>query len=764
MRVYDAFISYSHAKDKPVAQAFQAVAQDIGRAWWQRRALRIFRDDSSLAAAPELWPEIQSALDASKYLVLFASPEAAASIWVNKEVAHWLAHKSARTLLIALTDGDLAWSESRNDFLVGPAPVLPPALSKVFASEPKWVDLRAYRAGGEAANKRNPDFLMRTADLAAAIHGMPKEDLLSDELRQQRRALATAWTAAACLALLAGIAAWQAYVAIQERARVERVLTEGAKSANTLVGDLAERFRGQKNIPQKFILDVLGQGRTLVTDLAKAGGERPDLIQLQGKALAEISKTLRSQGDPVAAQNDATHAIAAFEKLASIRPNVPEWTMGLAASYDRLGDAQFDLGRHGDAEINYRKGLALSESIGAAGGPTNLENIAVGEEKLAEVLQLQNKSAEAVEFLRKSLARREQLLAATPARIDLQRAVNVSHGKLAEILLASGATSDAETHQRARVESAEKLAAGAPDNNDLQRELAQGYRGLATVLTAAGQIGDAQSLRAKDVALIKAIAKSDPERADWQLELVTAMERLGSGQLADGKAAEALASLSLSMETAKALSARNAGQPAVEHAVALAVKKVGDALRADQQPEKALAAYRASLAIRDKLPAFPAVPARWEEDTEKIYQVTSDLLVELNRPQEALEVAEQRARHFDRLDNSHYDRDALRAQALGGVAWYAIFDGAYSRAIEAAKAAEAIRPDKLWIALNKAHALMLAGEKDAALAAYMAHRDQMITPTLPWREAVAADFATLRKGRRESPLMHMVEENLRPTQ
>ena len=63
---YDAFISYSHAKDIPVARALQGVIQTLGRKWWQRRALRVFRDDSSLAASPHLWPDIQQALDDSR--------------------------------------------------------------------------------------------------------------------------------------------------------------------------------------------------------------------------------------------------------------------------------------------------------------------------------------------------------------------------------------------------------------------------------------------------------------------------------------------------------------------------------------------------------------------------------------------------------------------------------------------------------------------------------------------------------------------------
>jgi hypothetical protein len=105
MSLYDAFISNSHANDKPVAAALQSVIQRLGKPWYRRRSLRIFRDDTSLSATPTLWPSIEQALGQSRFLVLLASPDAAASPWVGKEVAYWLEHKSADTLLIAVTDG-----------------------------------------------------------------------------------------------------------------------------------------------------------------------------------------------------------------------------------------------------------------------------------------------------------------------------------------------------------------------------------------------------------------------------------------------------------------------------------------------------------------------------------------------------------------------------------------------------------------------------------------------------------------------------------
>src|SRR5258705_7059638 len=141
MALYDAFVSYSHAKDKPIAAALQSVIQRLGKPWYRRRALRIFRDDTSLSATPGLWPSIESALAQSRYMILLASPDAATSPWVAKEVAYWLGHKSADTLLIALTDGDLSWENAAGDFIWRKGVALPPVLAGRFRSEPRLVDL-----------------------------------------------------------------------------------------------------------------------------------------------------------------------------------------------------------------------------------------------------------------------------------------------------------------------------------------------------------------------------------------------------------------------------------------------------------------------------------------------------------------------------------------------------------------------------------------------------------------------------------------------
>src|ERR1700733_2490928 len=106
-RTYDAFISYSHAAATRLAPALQRGLQRLTRAWSQRQALRIFRDQTSLATNPDLYATIERELRESRHFVLFASPGAAQSPWVGREIRFWQEHRAREEFLIALTDGGI---------------------------------------------------------------------------------------------------------------------------------------------------------------------------------------------------------------------------------------------------------------------------------------------------------------------------------------------------------------------------------------------------------------------------------------------------------------------------------------------------------------------------------------------------------------------------------------------------------------------------------------------------------------------------------
>src|SRR3954471_19433540 len=113
---FHGFISYSHAADGQLAPAIQRGLHRMAKPWHRRRALWIFRDQTGLAVTPTLWTSIQEALDGSEHFVLLASPEAARSPWVNREIEHWVATKSPDYILPVVTDGDWRWDPDTRDF------------------------------------------------------------------------------------------------------------------------------------------------------------------------------------------------------------------------------------------------------------------------------------------------------------------------------------------------------------------------------------------------------------------------------------------------------------------------------------------------------------------------------------------------------------------------------------------------------------------------------------------------------------------------
>jgi WD40 repeat protein len=214
---YDGFISYSHAADRPLARALQRLLHRLGRPWYRPRALRVFRDDTVLAASPDLWASIERALLTSRAFVLLACPESAASPWVGREVALWRRERPREKFLIVLTGGELVWDQVAGDFDWSRTTALPEQVRGYFDAEPLWVDLRHQRDGLRRRELRD-----KAAAVAAGMRGVPKDQVLSEDARQQRRLVAVLASLLA-LALVGGaVAVWQRNTAVAQRDRADQ--------------------------------------------------------------------------------------------------------------------------------------------------------------------------------------------------------------------------------------------------------------------------------------------------------------------------------------------------------------------------------------------------------------------------------------------------------------------------------------------------------------------------------------------------------------
>lgn len=372
MATYDAFISYSHARDKPIAAAMQSLLQSLGKPWYRRRALTIFRDDACLAATPTLWPAIEVALSQSRYLVLLASPQAAKSQWVTREVEYWLKHKSVNTILIAVTAGRLEWDQPADDFVWNEFTPLPRVLKTQFRAEPKWVELHSFRRRSMRSSSR---FAELGATLAAAIYGVPKDDLLSKEVSQQRRAMMLASATAGVMMVLGATSAWYWHDAVEahqvattrsneiqaQQIRSERTILSAARTANTLIRELAAEFRERKDLPSDFVRKLLYRAQYLQDQLTETAAQAPDLMRDNLMVLAEIAAALQVHGDTEGALTVAQRSVTLATRLSAASPLDVAVARELAASHDSLGEILLASRRREEALAAFRAATAVRE-------------------------------------------------------------------------------------------------------------------------------------------------------------------------------------------------------------------------------------------------------------------------------------------------------------------------------------------------------------------------------------------------------------------
>jgi len=218
---YDAFISYRHGSDAALATAIESALERIAKPWNRLRAMSVFRDQSDLAAEADLSAAITRTLDDTRYLVLIASPESAASPWVGKEIAYWCDERgAAQQLIVVLAGGELEWDDA-NGCLSPTSSAVSPAVRSRITTEPLYVDLRWTRDVPELS-LRDSRFRSAMVLVAATVRGVAPADLESEDVRLHRRARRLARTALVTMAVLALVASVAAVLAVSNARRADQ--------------------------------------------------------------------------------------------------------------------------------------------------------------------------------------------------------------------------------------------------------------------------------------------------------------------------------------------------------------------------------------------------------------------------------------------------------------------------------------------------------------------------------------------------------------
>ncbi len=292
---YDGFISYSHAADDQLAPALQSGLQRLARPWWRMRALNVFRDATGLSVNPHLWASIESALDDTEWFVLLASPGAAASEWVTREVAHWLATKPANRILPVVTDGVWEWDPARGDF-TAESTAVPSVLRGVYRDEPRHLDLR-WAHDEQHLDLRHSRFRDAVADLAAPMHGVSKDELEGEDVRRHRRAMVLARAAVVTLATLFALSGVATAMAVRNARSADRALRV-ARSEQGIA--MQERDLAQGSARQA----------ARARDLAQAASQREAKQRRRAETSAALAQreTKRADANASEAQHNALAA------------------------------------------------------------------------------------------------------------------------------------------------------------------------------------------------------------------------------------------------------------------------------------------------------------------------------------------------------------------------------------------------------------------------------------------------------------------------
>ncbi|MEA3038779.1 MAG: hypothetical protein QOE79_1292 [Sphingomonadales bacterium] len=345
---FRAFVSYCHA-DRPFAAWLQrrletyrlprrlagGVAPLPGQG--AGRIGPVFRDRADLSASEDLSEAVRDAIARSSALVVVASPDAARSLWVGREIALFRELHPNSPVLVALARGE-------------PADALHEALL-AGGSEPLAADFRKEGDGKRLA------FLK----IVAGLTHLPLDALVQRDAQRRVRRV-TAVTAAAGVLLL--IMALLLLMALKAREDAERRRV----AADEMIGKLLTEVRGQ--------LEGTGNVKLMVAVNQLAMdyyGRQGDLRRLPDKSLEQRARVLQTLGADDEKRNRLDAAQAKFNEahrttaaMLAKAPNDPDTIFAHAQSEYYLGLIARDRKDRVGAEHYWQRYLYQAKALAKA--------------------------------------------------------------------------------------------------------------------------------------------------------------------------------------------------------------------------------------------------------------------------------------------------------------------------------------------------------------------------------------------------------------
>ncbi len=686
---YRAFLSYSHKDTEAAAWLHKKLERwRVDRNFVGRetavgivpKSLRpIFRDRDDFAGGSSLEDATIAALEASKFLIVLCSPNAAASTYVNEEVRLFKALGRSDRVIPVIIAGEPGG-----------------AVQECFPPSVKFTVDEQGRITDKLAEPVAPDFRdigdgreRAAAKVVAGMLGVRYDEIMQRAkiaARKRKLRSAIAGTSFVVLASVGGYYYWQSiHLATQQelskkeikklQGLVKNLLSTSANASEAPgVADELEKAlssaQRQANAGDKRMsraLELLGQGKITeaeglfqeVADDNAARIAKAEAYVEKGKV--ETAAAFRNLG-AIARLADPKRARTAYTQALKFEPDHADALYWHGTLHLRSGDlpvAEKSLSRlmdvstaSGDKRGLYRAHLRLGEIVKDRGSleaalkhqqqaiaiarerldaqPADLErqrDVSVSYEKIGDVQRALGDLTNALASYRNSLTIAERLATNDPSNTGWQRDLSVSFDRVGNVQKIQGDLDGALTSYRDSLAIRERLTDSDPKNALWQRDLSVSYNKVGGVQKAQGDLSGALKTYRDSLAITERLAASDSKNAGWQRDLAVSHSRVGDVQMTQGDLNGALSSNRSTLEIISRLADADPENAGRQLDLSVSYNNVGDVQKALGDLRGALKLYRDSLTIRQRLAATDPKNAGWQRNLSVSYENVGNVQV-----------------------------------------------------------------------------------------------------------------------------------------
>jgi tetratricopeptide (TPR) repeat protein len=476
----------------------------------------------------------------------------------------------------------------------------------------------------------------------------------------------------------------QKRAAVEQRGRAETAATEvrhtvslATQTANSLVFDIADKFRTVPGVPALVIKQLLDEARKVQDQLVAGGDNSLELQYGQAAALGATADTLMTLGDLAGALAAARRGQDILTAMAARDPKNVATQRGLALMDGRVGEILMAQGNLVGALARYQQGLAITKSLIANDRDNNdfQRDLGVGLMNIGSVQRTQGDLGEALATYQAARDSLLELLSREPDNAEWRRDLAVANRQTGDVLLAQGRFEDALGLYRQAVSLDEAAAQSDPGNTTTQRSLSVTLSRIGEVLSDMGRYEEALVSYHRALTISSQLAAADPSNTLWQRDLAIDHTRLGQILNRTRDVPGALAQSKAALSINHALAAKDPGNADWQNALATGELEVGNLLRDKGDSEGAVAAYNRSLAITRALIAKDPHNIQWLNNLASIELSVGAVLMQRKKTAEAIAAYQESvaiSRSLAQKDPSNVTWQvnlalALRNIALAGV-------------------------------------------------------------------------------------------------